>query len=343
MNPTGAVVAFSGGKDSTAASLLLRKKNPDVRALFMKVGAPDEKEKEKKVRYLANLLEMPLTVVDARERFKNEIIDYFTDSYGKGLTPNPCAVCNQKIKFGLLREAALGEMGADIFATGHYAAKTEIQGRLFLKEPREKKKSQVYFLGLVGPEKLNRTLFPLSRVTLNQVREMTRDYPLAQERESQDVCFLSGIPLIEFLKGTIPEFFRQGDIVDLRGNRIGTHLGIPHFTLGQRRGTGFSSPGRLYVVKKDVARNRIVLGEDRDLFSRDLRVGEPVFWKKIKTGERYRAKVRYLGNAREITVTGVSDTVITGRFTRPIRAITPGQIAVFYERDRVVAAGHILG
>ncbi len=313
----------------------------NVHTLFMKVGVSDENEKEKKVKHLAAVLEVPLKIVDVGTHFKKEIIDYFIKSYKQGLTPNPCVLCNQKIKFKLLWEVAFNEEGTDAFATGHYADKILLEGKYFLKEPVEKDKSQNYFLSMITGERLVNTIFPLSGYTVSEVREMVRKFPLTGHRESQDVCFIGQNNLIEYLKDTIPKAFRKGDIINTKGDKIGNHRGAIYFTIGQRRGTRFPSDRKLYVIEKDVKNNTIVLGDEMDLFSNHIQVRNPVFWGAIQKGEIYQAKVRYLSDFVDLEVIDVSGNQITGRFTKPVRAITPGQIAVFYKNDIIMAAGPI--
>lgn len=341
MNKRKAVVAFSGGKDSTAAVLLLKKEQLDVWALFMKMGLNDEDDREKKIRQLTAMLGVPLKVADAGPLFKNKVIDYFIGSFRQGLTPNPCVRCNQKIKFALLRDMALKGEGADYFATGHYAALLEEPGKFILKEPLEKKKSQIYFLSMIDPGQLKHTIFPLANCRLGEVGELTRRLPLVHERESQDVCFLQGARMVDYLKKFIPEAFSPGYFIDVHGNRIGFHNGIIHFTIGQRRGTRFSSGEKLYVIRKDVRNNTIMLGNETHLYSDILKVRNPVFWKKIKKGQICQAKVRYLGPSAAIKILDISENRITAKFIKPMRAITAGQIGAFYEDDVIVAAGHI--
>jgi len=335
-------VAFSGGKDSTAAALILKRAQYRVQLLTMMLGSDGEAEKVAHLRKLASVLDIPLHLVDARSFFRDRIIDEFLQAYRSGLTPNPCVNCNAILKFGWLRELALTEFGAELFATGHYADLIERGGMVFLKEPQDRKKSQIYFLSMIGAEKLKNVAFPISGLTLGEVRDMVRDLPLAHREESQDVCFLNGQPLTHYLRQQIPGMFREGDIVDVQGTRLGSHDGIMHFTMGQRRGTRFSSNRKLYVIGKDVKKNTIVLGEDRHLFNDEVRVKAPVYWRLLGPGEVLRAKIRYMSQWHEIKILETDQFFIRARFTHPVRAITPGQICVFYEDDIIVAAGPIV-
>ncbi|MCI0470895.1 MAG: tRNA 2-thiouridine(34) synthase MnmA [Candidatus Aminicenantes bacterium] len=341
MKKQRAAVAFSGGKDSTAATILLKEKGYDVVALTMVLGLPDEAAKISRIENLAGTLGIPLKTVDLRAAFKEKVIDYFTRSYAAGNTPNPCVVCNYEIKFNLLLDYALKQAACDFFATGHYADKVQISGNYFLKEPVEKQKSQIYFLSLIGKERLKQVVFPLAGSRIAEVREMVKDLPLANRQESQDACFLQDVNLMDYLRDALPGKFKPGVILDIDGNEIGTHQGAIYFTVGQRRGTRFSSDRKLYVVKTDAQGNTITLGEDKHLFSDFITVTSPVFWKEVKPGEVYKVRVRYFGNFTEAEIESAAPDRISARFKKPVRAVTPGQIGVFYQDEIIVAAGFI--
>ena len=334
-------VGFSGGKDSTTAAILLKQKGYDVIALTMMVGLKGEEEKIEKIEKLAETIDIPLQTVDMRETFKEKVIDYFIRTYSEGRTPNPCVVCNNEIKFKLFMDIALKKTGCDFYATGHYADKIETNGEFFLKEPADSKKSQIYFLAMIGRERLKKVIFPLADLRIAEVRQITAGLPLANKQESQDVCFLQDVQLIEYLKQYIPEKFKEGDILDVEGNRVGTHRGAINFTIGQRRGTRFSSDRKLYVIKTDVVNNTITLGEDKHLFSETVKVTKPVSWKAVKPGDMYNVKVRYLSKFSQAEVIEVSADYIQARFAAPVRAVTPGQVGVFYDKDIIAAAGFI--
>lgn len=341
MKKERAAVGFSGGKDSTAAAILLKEKGYDVVALTMVLGLPDEASRLGRIENLAGILGIPLKRVDLRAAFKEKVIDYFTRSYAAGKTPNPCVVCNYEIKFNLLMDYALKQEACDFFATGHYADKIRIAGNYFLKEPVEKRKSQIYFLSMIGKERLKQVVFPLAGLRIAEVREMVKELSLANRQESQDACFLQGVDLMDYLRDAAPEKFKPGVILDINGSEIGTHQGAIFFTVGQRRGTRFSSDRKLYVVKTDAAKNTITLGDDKYLFSDFISVTQPVFWKEVKPGEVYQVKVRYFGNFTEAEIETAAPDRIRARFKKPVRAVTPGQIGVFYQDDIIVAAGFI--
>lgn len=334
-------VAFSGGKDS-AASILLLKEKYEVLAVTMKLGIIDEEEKIERITKLARVLDTPLEIVNLAETFKNTVIDYFVNGYKQGFTPNPCAVCNRDIKFEILRDFVFEEMKADFYATGHYADKIKIGDGYFLKEPADLKKSQIYFLSLVGGDKLGNIIFPLARKKITEVKTLVKHLPLANVKESQDVCFLQNQNLIEYLRQYIPGAFRTGDILDVNNNKIGSHRGAVYFTIGQRRGTFFASGKKLYVVKKDIPGNTITLGEKNHLLETHIEVKKPVFWRPLTKGENLNVRVRYLSQMVPAEVIEVTESKIKARFGQPKEAVTPGQIGVFYDRDIIVAAGHIV-
>ena len=337
------VVGFSGGKDSTAALIILKKKGYDVHALTMKIGLNGEEENIEKIGNLANILEVPLKVLDVKDIFKEKVIDYFINSYKSGITPNPCVICNKEVKFKILKDFAFIKERADFYATGHYANRIEIHGEFFLKEPAEKEKSQNYFLSMINRKDLKNIIFPLADVKINEVKRIVKDLTLANIKESQDICFLQHNSLTDYLKKyLLSDAFKKGDILDVKGNKIGTHNGALYFTIGQRRGTKFSSDRKQYVIKKDINNNTIYLGEEKLLYSNDLIVKKPVFWRKIERGELLKVKVRYLSKSSEAYIIEVSDDFIKARFKAPKRAVTPGQIGVFYDKDIIVASGYIV-
>ncbi len=338
------VVGFSGGKDSTTASILLKKQGYKVKGLTMLMGFEGEAEKSEKIKKLGEAIGIEVELVDFREPFNEKVVDYFIKSYVNGETPNPCALCNRDIKFGLLMDYAFEKMGADKFATGHYADKMSIEGFDFLSEPAEQKKTQIYFLSLIGRERLKNILFPLFGMSLDKVRETVAGLPLVGGgKESQDICFLEGGKLEEFLRDRLPEdVMKPGDILDIDGKKIGTHRGAFYFTIGQRRGTGFASDRKLYVVKKDMVNNTITLGDEKYLYSEEMELKDMVFWSKAEAGDTLKVKIRYMTEPVGCTVTEITDDNIKVKFEKPVKSVTRGQVGVFYKDDIITAAGIIL-
>jgi len=240
----------------------------------------------------------------------------------------------------------MNEMGKSAphswFASGHYADKVSLDGRWFLKEPQDRRKSQIYFLAMIDPAVLAKVLFPVAALTVAQVRAKVAGLPLANPEESQDVCFLQEETLVSYLSRHLPEGFRAGDILNTHGDVIGRHQGAIHFTVGQRRGTRHASDRRLYVVGRDLAANTVTLGDESDLLSAALIVKNPVFWRPLRSGEKLSVKVRYQLHGHEAEVAEVSASGIRAVFKDPQRAVTPGQFAVFYDNDIIVAAGEIV-
>ncbi len=334
-------VAFSGGKDSTAAVLLLREHGHDVRTLTMRLGLPGEEEKLLRIEHLAREIGVPWRQVDLQETFREKVLGYFIDAYRRGLTPNPCIQCNRRLKFGMLLAAMRKSSPHDLFASGHYADKACLEGHWFLREPVDREKSQIYFLAMIGPDMLENVLFPVAGLTVGQVRFKVAGLPLANVKESQDVCFLQGENLAAFLGRHVPRGSAAGDFLNMSGEKIGRHDGALHFTVGQRRGTGHASGRRLYVVGRDMAANTVTLGDERDLLSGTLTVRNPVFWRPLRVGERLSVKIRYQLHGHDAEITAVSETRIHAVFRKLVRAVTPGQFGVFYDGDIIVAAGEI--
>ncbi|HSQ34973.1 MAG TPA: tRNA-specific 2-thiouridylase, partial [Candidatus Binatia bacterium] len=255
-------VAFSGGKDSTAAVLLLREQGYEPKALTMRLGVSGEDDKLARIETLARAIAVPWQVCDLRAAFRENVLEYFINAYRSGQTPNPCILCNRTIKFGLLMNEMDRMAPGGWFASGHYADKVRLNDRWFLKEPIDRRKSQIYFLAMIEPRLLARILFPIAAVTVGQVRATVAGLPLANPEESQDVCFLQGAGLASFLARHLPESFREGDILYISGKCIGRHQGAVHFTVGQRRGTRHASDRRLYVVRRDLAAHTVSLGDE---------------------------------------------------------------------------------
>jgi tRNA-specific 2-thiouridylase len=338
-----AVVAFSGGKDSTAAVLLLREQGHEVRALTMRLGLAGEGEHLARAEALARAIDVPWRAVDLEVPFRQCVLDHFVAAYGRGLTPNPCVACNRRIKFGLLLEKAAGEAAGALFATGHYADKALVDGRWLLKEPAERRKSQVYFLAAIEPRALAGAVFPLAGMTVAQVRRRVAGLPLANSEESQDACFLQGEALDSFLGRRLPGGLRPGRLLDAAGAAIGEHDGALSFTVGQRRGTRHAGGRRLYVVRRDLDAGTVTLGGEKDLLSLSLTAAAPVYWRPLRSGEALQVKVRYEAHGHEAEVREATAARIRVVFREPVRAVTPGQLAVLYDGDLVVAAAEIVG
>jgi tRNA-specific 2-thiouridylase len=282
--------------------------------------------------------------------FHKEVIENFIEEYIDGRTPNPCVLCNTKIKWETLIEKAL-ELGADYIATGHYARVSfnDKTGRYELMRAVDANKDQAYALWGIRQENLARTLFPLGELTKPQIREIAEKYDLrtAHKSESMEICFVPDNDYNRFLKEAVPglaEKVEEGELVDTEGNVIGKHKGYPFFTIGQRRGigTGFGKP--MYVVDIDAERNRVVIGEADKLLSGKLIAGA-VNYVSItaadEQGTEALVKVRYRGEGFPAKIYPLDGDKVRIEFLEPQKAITPGQSAVFYDGDRVLGGGII--
>ena len=353
---TPVAVGLSGGVDSSVAAALLKKKGYAVRGITMQIfdGSLELREGQKHACYgpgeiedleaaesVCKKLNIPLDVIDLRKEYRQFVINHFRSEYLAGKTPNPCIVCNRRLKFGFLIEKAK-KIGTDFefFATGHYARIVKSGERHLLKKAKDPSKDQSYFLYALTPEQLSHTIFPLGTHTKYQVREMARSFGLttAERTESQD--FIAG--------GDYSLFFTKdevnaGDIVDSDGNALGKHRGIIHYTVGQRRGLGIASSRPLYVVKIDAANNRIVVSDREDLYSKGL-IAKDINLIAVEKLERpYRAKVKIRLNSRAVdaTVFPHENGKLKVLFNKPQMSVTPGQHAVFYTGDTVIGGGVI--
>ncbi len=352
-------VAMSGGVDSAVAAALLVDKGYDVVGLTMNLfSLPGDLCRSEELRSccgwkaaedaheVARLLGIPHFVADFRRDFEEVVIKDFCLEYGRGRTPNPCVRCNEHIKFKLLMERA-SRLGAEFIATGHHARVTRDRARrsFHLKKGKDTSKDQSYFLYPLTQAQLARVLMPVGRMTKKQVRKEAkkRSLPAAARPESQEVCFVPRGRYPDFLKERIPEAFVPGQIRDTGDRLLGEHKGIIHFTVGQRRGLGLSSPHALYVVSINPDSHTVVVGTNDDLSCQKL-LASRVNWiagGKLDEPIRVKAKIRYKHKEAEALVTPFSPGKVAVEFEKPQRAATPGQSVVFYRRDEVLGGGII--
>jgi len=349
-------VGLSGGVDSSVAAALLKEKGFDVIGVSMRIFdgsvpiqrskkhtcyGPDEDQDIDSAASICKKLDIPFHVINLKGEFKNHVIEYFRNEYLDGRTPNPCIVCNRRIKFGLLPEKAKkAGIVFDLFATGHYARISEFEGRFLLKRPIDLLKDQTYFLYALTPDQLSRTLFPLGEYRKKEVRDIARSIGLrtSGRHESQD--FISGNDYgLLFRDGEI----KDGDIVDENGNVLGRHRGIVHYTIGQRKGLGLSYPRPLYICRIDAERNRIIVGEKRALFSKGLivRVLNLIAVDEIDRPYRVKVKIRLQHKEADAELLPYKDNRVKIIFNEPQMSVTPGQSAVFYLDDTVLGGGII--
>jgi tRNA-specific 2-thiouridylase len=344
---TTVFVAMSGGVDSSVVAALLKQRGFRVVGVFMKPWQPAgfscmwHRDREDALR-VASVLDIPLETWDFSHEYKKKVTRYMLDGYRRGMTPNPDVMCNKEIKFGFFFERARKE-GADYIATGHYAQTKN--GKLF--KAKDTNKDQTYFLWTLSHWHLERTLFPVGDMTKPQVRALAKrlQLPVFDKKDSQGVCFVGQLDVKDFLKSHIKP--RQGKIVHVDGCVIGEHDGAYFYTIGQRHGLDIRDGGGPYfVVSKDVKKNVIVVGTERDLMRREVHITD-VHWIggiAPKFPARVMVKIRYRTPSASATLSSdLSDGKACGRlvFTRPQRAITPGQSAVFY-RGRTILGGGII-
>ena len=333
-------VAMSGGVDSSVAAYLLQQAGYEVIGLTFrpatKPGCPSPAVADAKA--VAAQLGIVHHEVDQEETFRREVVEYFLAEYRHGRTPNPCAVCNQKIKFGSLLAQARS-LGAECIATGHYARITHGQ----LRKGRDARKDQSYFLFLLSPQQLAQALMPIGDLTKEQVRAIARREGLKthDKAESQEICFVPGRDYSRFLRESAKLPDRAGEIVTLDDRVLGTHAGIQHFTIGQREGLrigGQKTP--LYVVELDTSRNRVIVGPREALMREEFEI-TGCNWLVAPPSEVVTVKIRYNHKGCRAVVERRTDERWRVRLSEPQRAVTPGQAAVFYQDDRVLGGGWI--
>ena len=347
-------VAMSGGVDSAGAALLLRRQGYEVSGVTMylhsckdRPGLCGSGKDIEMARSVAAALEIPHTVLDLTERFRQTVMDRFVSEYVHGRTPNPCIDCNREIKFGALLDWAL-EHGADALATGHYArvAYDESSGRWLLLRGRDRKKDQSYFLYQLTQRQLAHLLLPVGDYEKPALRALAAEAGLvnAGKADSQDICFVPGGDYMTFLReygGVEPV---PGDFVDESGRVLGRHKGLERYTPGQRKGLGVSSDAPLYVLRKELDTGRVVLGPNDALFTKELTAGR-VNWISIPEPARpvsVTAKTRYSQREDAAVVHPLPGGKVRVVFEEPQRAVTAGQAVVFYDGERVVGGGTIL-
>ncbi len=351
------LVAMSGGIDSSLAACLLKQKGFTVLGATMKLW-PSEQCSEghrprtccsltaiEDARRVAAQLNIPHYVFDFHKEFKEDVIDYFCRQYIKGFTPNPCIVCNQKIKFDLLLKKAK-MLGCEYIATGHYAkvGYNRLTERYFIKEGKDKKKDQSYFLSFVSQKSLAKTIFPLENMTKSKSRRLARNLKLEvhNKKSSQEVCFIPS-HYSDYIGKWNNADFKEGDIMNSKGKVIGRHKGIHLYTLGQRKGMGIAHKEPLYVVSIDKKKNSITVGRKSDLMKKIIAVKDPCWGpiKDISRPLRVMVKIRYGHNKSNAVVEKISAKELKLSFSEPQEAPTPGQAAVFYKNDTVLGGGWI--
>jgi tRNA-specific 2-thiouridylase len=355
--PSRVAVAMSGGVDSSLAAALVRKDGFDTVGVTFRMWPKEEcgtsygraccsLEAITRARAAAEKIGIPYYVYDLSGEFRREVIDYFCSAYLAGTTPNPCVVCNERIKFAALWDKAR-RLGATHIATGHYARTgfDKRRGRFLLRRGADSEKDQSYFLFPLDQAQLSRAIFPLGGMTKARTRALAKKLhiPSYNAVSSQDVCFISGLGYADYIKKKSGVVMEPGDIVDLSGKVLGRHKGVIFYTIGQRRGLGISHSAPLYVVGIDVKANRIIVGAKKDVLKSSL-IAERLNWIEVEDIDkpmRVTAKIRYNHKMAKAIVTRADKDSVRVDFDEPQEAPTPGQAVVFYDKDIVIGGGWI--
>ncbi|MFH1861142.1 MAG: tRNA 2-thiouridine(34) synthase MnmA [bacterium] len=372
------VVAMSGGVDSSVTAYLLKEAGYEVIGITMDTGTEGRhrglplreagyevagiimdtldlgcqiegsdtysSQAIEDARDVADKLDIEHHIVDYRTEFTQEIISYFIDEYLRGCTPNPCVVCNSKIKFGLLLDSAK-QLGAAYLATGHYARIEQKDIRFVIRKGIDTTKDQSYFLYRLTQEQLSQTIMPLGNYQKAAVRKIASRLGLktADKPESQEICFIPQNNYQEFIRQRASNRLVPGDILNSDGNIIGRHEGIAFYTIGQRRGLRIATGKPLYVISIDPDKNAIIVGDKNLLYCQRL-TAKAMNWVSvpgITHGTELMTRIRYLHKEVKAFVTPLSDNMVSVEFYEPQQAITPGQSVVFYENEYVVGGGII--
>ena len=350
------VVALSGGVDSSVAACLLKEKGYEVIGATMRIRGDKEDPKShdrcrgaadtEDARRVAEQLGIPFYVFNLEEEFEKEVIQYFCEEYGRGRTPNPCVLCNKKVKFGAFLKKALS-LEAFFLSTGHYARSVLDggTGRYVLKKGTDLRKDQSYVLFSLDQDQLRHSLFPLGEYRKEDVRRKAFEMGLRvhDKPESQEVCFIQDPSYRSFLSGRLREAIQPGPIIDREGNLLGRHEGTPFYTIGQRRGLRIAKGKPLYVIGIDREKNALIVGPEDEVYG-NIFIVERVNWialQEMRGLMSARVKIRYNHPGSEATLAPVGKGDLQVNFKSPQKAITPGQAAVFYDGETVLGGGWI--
>ena len=353
---TKVVVAMSGGVDSSVAAALLKEQGYDVVGMMLRLWSEPGKEDSNRcctpdsmaqARRVAAKLDIPFYVIDAKDVFRETVVEYFLSGYARGETPNPCLVCNQKIRWTFLLDHALA-LGADFMATGHYVRlQSAVGGQIELLRAVDKSKDQSYVLHVLDQDKLKHALFPVGDYPKPEIRQIAEKHglPTASRKDSQDLCFLAGDDYRNFLQRNSAEMLKPGEIVTRAGRSIGEHNGLANYTIGQRKGLGLASPVPLYVLGKDAVNNTVIVGTQEELGSRELTARDVRWLSGEAPREPFHADVKIRYTAKEAVA--LVKSIDNGKhaqvqFDAPQRDITAGQAAVFYQGDVMIGGGIII-
>ena len=353
------VVGMSGGVDSSVAAWLLKEQGYDVIGVTMQIWQDEDTEVQEAeggccglsavddARRVAMDLGIPYYVMNFKEEFRKNVMDYFVGEYVEGRTPNPCIACNRHVKWESLLRRSMA-IGADYIATGHYAQIDRLPGgRYSLKISVTAAKDQTYALYNLTQEQLSHTLMPVGSYHKEEIRDMAErlGLPVAHKPDSQEICFIPDHDYASFIEEYTGRELPPGNFVDLDGNVLGRHRGITHYTVGQRKGLNLSMGRPVFVVEIRPETNEVVIGDNQDVFTNVLRC-DKLNWMAVDglhgKSMDVLAKIRYSHKGSTCTIREIGNDMVECRFHEPVRAVTPGQAVVFYDGDYVAGGGTII-
>lgn len=357
MDKKKVVIGMSGGVDSSVGAYLLKEAGYDVMGVTMQIWQDEDEQVQEEnggccglsavddARRIAMALNIPYYVMNFKKEFKENVMDYFVAEYIQGRTPNPCIACNRYVKWESLLHRSLS-IGADYIATGHYAQIVQLEnGRFALKKSVTAAKDQTYALYNLTQEQLSHTLMPVGAYTKDEIRKIAETISLriARKPDSQEICFIPDHDYASFIEQTTGQKSVPGNFVDSRGNILGRHKGIIHYTIGQRKGLNLSMGKPVFVVAIRTETNEVVIGDGTEVYSDRLYANRLNFMsiEKLEGTMQVQAKIRYSHKGSACTIQMVDEDRVLCIFEEPQRAITPGQAVVFYDGDIVVGGGTI--
>ena len=341
------LVGMSGGVDSSVCALVLTEKGYSVSGATLSLLGKTQSDLKNisDAKAVCDRLGVDHYTLEFSDDFKTYVIDNFINEYIAGRTPNPCVVCNRYIKFGKMLEKAK-EMGFSKIATGHYARIEQKNGRYLLFKASDISKDQSYVLYCLSQEQLSAVQFPLGELSKPQVRKIAEEngFINANKKDSQDICFVPDGDYASFIEKTANFVSSTGDYINLKGEKIGEHKGVIHYTIGQRKGLGVAFGHPVFVIDKNAQTNQVVLGEQEELFYKSVLVKDTNFipFDKLKNEMSVGAKLRYSQKEQPATIKPLENGEVLIEFSEPQRAPSPGQAAVFYDGDMVVGGGVIV-
>ena len=349
-----ALIAMSGGVDSSVAAYLMKEAGYDCIGVTMKLYDNEDigMEREKTccslsdiedARSVAYKLGIPYYVFNFKDDFKEKVIDNFIHCYQCGMTPNPCIECNRHLKFEHLYRRAR-ELQCDVIVTGHYARITHDEEGYHLLKGVDDSKDQSYVLYSLTQDQLAHTCFPLGEYSKDEIRRIAQEQGFfnANKKDSQDICFIPDGDYRKFIEETTGQKSVPGDFVNQEGEVVGTHKGYYSYTIGQRKGLGISAPKPYYVTEICPEENKVILGSNEDLFKKRLRASDFNWIDHLEPDEVIKARIRYHQAEKEARVKILEDETVEVNFLEPQRAITKGQAVVLYRGDAVIGGGTII-